>query len=70
MFGKDNTDLAQQDSDKLNLHSNINIEGNTQLGSRQFIKTRLDGGVIVVFVDKNSADKLSELKRKLNILVQ
>lgn len=28
MFGKDNTELAQQDSDKLNLHSNINIEGN------------------------------------------
>ena len=36
----------------------------------QWIKQRLDGGILVLFVQKASYDQVSQLKKKYNILLQ
>jgi hypothetical protein len=46
------------------------MEGNNDLGNKEWIKQRLDGGVLVFFVDKGRAEKVIDLKKKYNVLLQ
>jgi len=53
------------------LHSNINFDHNADtLANKEWIKQRLDGGVIVLFIDKNMVDKVEDMRRKYNVLAQ
>ena len=52
------------------MHSNIRPENYLDEDEKYKIKQRLDGGVIVVVVEKEFTEKVKELLRKFNILIQ